>query len=140
MKIEYMEAKSKKEAEEFLSEYAKLELDEKHKVYIQKENDQLKVLLKVNKKKKIKSYNLELGENALYVRCENHKEYMMEIVCAILFLMLCIGFFVCAMLLPTWRMIFAWSGLFFLFLFMFYTWKKWLKPNISLKIFLIRLL
>lgn len=142
MFVEYMALKDRKEAIDFFDAGTKIKPDEKDEIYLVKENNSYQAVLKIKKGKKYREQKwfLELNEKGVKAKREMTNEYGVELIVTIASAVLCLLFLAVAFVWQQMMTVFIWLALVAFFSLLFVSWRKFFKPSVSLKIFLIRLL
>lgn len=143
MFVEYMALKDKKEAQALFDASAKMEPSEKEELYIVKGNLDYQAILKIkkyHKKYSEQKWFLTLDEKGVKAKREMNAAYLVELLITAISAILFVGFMIMAFMKPDMMVIFVWISLIALFVLLFVTWKKFFKPSVALKIFLIRVL
>lgn len=143
MFIEYMAIKDKKEAESVFDASANIKPTEKDELYIVKEKDEYQAIIKIKKFRK--RYNeqkwfLSLTEKGVKAKREMTKTYLIELLVTIISVLLVVGFGMLAFMKPDMMAVLLWFALVAFLIFLYTTWKRFFKPSVSLKIFLIRII
>ena len=143
MFIEYMAIKDKKEAESIFGASANIKPTEKDELYIVKEKDEYQAIIKIKKFRK--RYNeqkwfLSLTEKGVKAKREMTMTYLIELLVTIISILLVIGFGVMAFMKPDMMAVLLWFALVAFLIMLYTTWKRFFKPSVSLKIFLIRII
>lgn len=143
MFIEYMAIKDKKEAESIFDASANIKPTEKDELYIVKEKDEYNAIIKIKKFRK--RYNeqkwfLSLTEKGVKAKREMTITYLIELLVTIISILLVIGFGVMAFMKPDMMAVLLWFALVAFLIMLYTTWKRFFKPSVSLKIFLIRII
>lgn len=143
MFIEYMAIKDKKEAESIFDASANIKPTEKDELYIVKEKDEYQAIIKIKKFRK--RYNeqkwfLSLTEKGVKAKREMTMTYLIELLVTIISILLVIGFGVMAFMKPDMMAVLLWFALVAFLIMLYTTWKRFFKPSVSLKIFLIRII
>lgn len=143
MFIEYMAIKDKKEAESIFDASANIKPTEKDELYIVKEKDEYNAIIKIKKFRK--RYNeqkwfLSLTEKGVKAKREMTMTYLIELLVTIISILLVIGFGVMAFMKPDMMAVLLWFALVAFLIMLYTTWKRFFKPSVSLKIFLIRII
>lgn len=142
MFVEYMALKDRKEAIDFFDAGTKIKPDEKDEIYLVKENNSYQAVLKIKKGKKYREQKwfLELNEKGVKAKREMTNEYGVELIMTIASAVLCLLFLAVAFVWQQMMPVFIWLALVAFFSLLFVSWRKFFKPSVSLKIFLIRIL
>lgn len=143
MFIEYMAIKDKKEAESIFDASANIKPTEKDELYIVKEKNEYNAIIKIKKFRK--RYNeqkwfLSLTEKGVKAKREMTMTYLIELLVTIISILLVIGFGVMAFMKPDMMAVLLWFALVAFLIMLYTTWKRFFKPSVSLKIFLIRII
>ena len=143
MFIEYMAIKDKKEAESIFDASANIKPTEKDELYIVKEKDEYQAIIKIKKFRKRfneQKWFLSLTEKGVKVKREMTMTYLIELLVTIISILLVIGFGVMAFMKPDMMAVLLWFALVAFLIMLYTTWKRFFKPSVSLKIFLIRII
>lgn len=143
MFVEYMAIEDKKEAEALLDASAKTEPSEKDELYIVKENLGYQAILKMKRFKKkytLQKWFLLLSEKGVKAKREMTTAYVLELLVTVISAIL-FALFVAMAVIKTDRVIvFLWLALVAFLVFLYTMWKSFIRPAISLKIVLIRMM
>ena len=143
MFIEYMAIKDKTEAESIFDASANIKPTEKDELYIVKEKDEYQAIIKIKKFRKRfneQKWFLSLTEKGVKAKREMTMTYLIELLVTIISILLVIGFGVMAFMKTDMMAVLLWFALVAFLIMLYTTWKRFFKPSVSLKIFLIRII
>lgn len=143
MFIEYMSSKDKSEAKMLLDASAQIKPEDKDELYIEKDKDAYKAVVKVKMPRKTyeeQKFQISIAEKGVRAKREWSAGYGIDLMFSGILGLACLLSVFFSFIQIEDRVFLLWLGLLFLLMFMLYTWKKMFKPSVSLKIFLIRLL